>query len=279
MRKRSGERLPLALSCVCGSRQGACTRRRAVGAAGRRRCAPRLVRTAHARAAVFPPSRPVRPTCSAKRRGPPLHSAATELSIGAGTWPRRSGQRGRSRGWTRTETVDAGRAAPTRSSALVRRPLGRRRCQCRRPEPRLPDRESTPVRPPPFFPRWTWSPFVCPWPLRAASGACDYAFESQVPEVARGRLVHWAPTHREEPRPRRRPTGLDRSRRRNRGPATRNHGRRRRPHCCQSETTTATSEERRPLPTVSFYPSILSLRFSRRIDRGQAVSGTMTIRR
>lgn len=45
---------------------------------------------------------PFPPMCSAKRRGPPLHSAATELSIGAGTWPRRSGRRGRSRGWTRT---------------------------------------------------------------------------------------------------------------------------------------------------------------------------------
>ncbi|CAN8013186.1 unnamed protein product, partial [Ixodes persulcatus] len=31
-----------------------------------------------------------------------------------------------------------------------------------------------------------------PLPLRAASGACDYAFESQVPEVARGRLRGWS---------------------------------------------------------------------------------------
>lgn len=38
---------------------------------------------------------------------------------------------------------------------------------------------------------------VCPWPLRAASGACDYAFESQVPEVARGRLEPWASILRE----------------------------------------------------------------------------------
>lgn len=40
------------------------------------------------------------------------------------------------------------------------------------------------------------SPRFCPWPLRAASGACDYAFESQVPEVARGRLEPWASIHR-----------------------------------------------------------------------------------
>lgn len=55
-------------------------------------------------------------------------------------------------------------------------------------------------RPSSCLPDWSpWlspAPVFCPWPLRAASGACDYAFESQVPEVARGRLEPWASIHR-----------------------------------------------------------------------------------
>lgn len=256
--------------------------------------------------------------CSAKRRGPPLHSAATELSIGAGTLPRRSGQRGRSRGWTRTETVVAdARAVPNPFAAAGRR-RGRRRStalrempvSARRPHPSLLSSQSAQsflATLPAYLsdPRCAFfgppSPsrladlvairrrarVFCPWPLRAASGACDYAFESQVPEVARGRLVHWASILREsgatgggtttrrpaDVRPVSRATAYVEGGPGNKEPwppqATQLPVRSERPRQHRR-----TSEERRPLPAVSCVLRYSALRFSRRIDRGQAVSGS-----
>lgn len=170
----------------------------------------------------FPPPLLLLLSCagrSAKRRGPPLHSAATELSIGAETLPRRSGRPG---------VVAARRADRDDRPLAVPQPVRsldpRRAFFVPRSSSSHPSRPCRPlttlVIPPAYpiacirvidifssfsgrplaFPDWSpWlspAPVFCPWPLRAASGACDYAFESQVPEVARGRLEPWASIHR-----------------------------------------------------------------------------------
>lgn len=196
------------------------------------------------RVSPFPPTHPSVP-CAQRSAGahlciPPQRNYRSARGLGraaaagagvvaAGRGPRRSTRR-RSR---RPNPFAAARALRETMPAPARRPhpsvvpaYPTPSCQIASPPVR------TASLGPPFLPPRTSSPLVCPWPLRAASGACDYAFESQVPEVARGR--HWAPIHRENGGARsdhaaagRRPTRLERATdrlRRDGGPRARQQG-------------------------------------------------------
>lgn len=116
---------------------------------------------------------PTTAASSSAQRSRPLHSAATELSIAGGASAAAVHRRG----------VCARPCSPPDASQPVRAvPLG----------PPLDDQEERRQKNQGAATDVVNERSFLPLPLRAASGACDYAFESQVPEVARGRLRGWS---------------------------------------------------------------------------------------